>query len=80
MKVKTSFTISTKTLKAVDRLVGRTGNRSAFVEEALIAYVKARTAELRDAHDRATYAKHADEINRELEDALSYAAEPAGDD
>jgi Arc/MetJ-type ribon-helix-helix transcriptional regulator len=65
MKVKASFTISDKTLKAIDRLVGRRGNRSAFVEQALQAAIKQRDREVRDARDVALYAKYAAEIHRE---------------
>ena len=37
MKVKASFTISKDTLSALERLVGKNGNRSAFVETVLNA-------------------------------------------
>jgi metal-responsive CopG/Arc/MetJ family transcriptional regulator len=45
--LKTSFTISGKTLKSLDRLVGKGGNRSAFVEAALNAAIEQRERELR---------------------------------
>lgn len=66
-KVKTSFTISGKTLKSLDRLVGKGGNRSAFVEEALNAAIQQRERELRDERDIAIYNAHADEIQREID-------------
>lgn len=66
-KVKTSFTISGKTLKSLERLVGKGGNRSAFVEEALNAAIQQRERELRDARDVAIYAEHAEDIQREID-------------
>lgn len=66
-KVKTSFTISGKTLKSLDRLVGKGGNRSAFVEEVLNAAIQQRERELRDARDIAIYNAHAEEIQREID-------------
>ena len=83
MKVKASFTISDKTLKAVDRLVGKRGNRSAFVEQALQAAIKQRDREIRDARDVALYARYADELNREqreIDDLLTRVSRPEDDE
>jgi metal-responsive CopG/Arc/MetJ family transcriptional regulator len=67
MKVKASFTISDKTLKAVDRIVGRAGNRSAFVEQALEAALKQHEREVRDARDAAIIDANIEEITAELD-------------
>lgn len=83
MKVKASFTISDKTLKALDRLVGKGGNRSAFVEEALQAAITQRDRELRDARDVALYEKYAAELNREqqeIDELLARVARPEDDE
>ena len=66
-KVKASFTISGQTLKDLDRLVGRNGNRSAFVEEALQAAIKQRERQLRDERDIALVAKYAEDFQREAD-------------
>jgi len=75
MKVKASFTISKDTLSALERLVGKNGNRSAFVETALNAALRQRERDERDARDAAIYEKHAAEINREVEDSMVLVAE-----
>jgi Arc/MetJ-type ribon-helix-helix transcriptional regulator len=83
MKVKTSFTISDRTLKAIDRLVGKRGNRSAFVEEALQAAIKQRDRELRDARDVALYAKYANELSREqreIDELMARVSRPEDDE
>ena len=74
MKVKASFTISDKTLKAVDRVVGRRGNRSAFVEQALEAALEQHERDLRDARDIAILDAHADEIDAEVRDSMDLLA------
>ena len=75
MKVKTSFTIAKGTLAALDRLVGRNGNRSAFVETALDAAIRQREREERDARDLELYRGHAAAINREVADSMKLLAE-----
>lgn len=80
MKVKTSVTLSKQTLRAVDQLVGKNGNRSAFIEQAVREYVTAKQRELRDARELELLNKHADEWNREAEDVLAYAADPFAED
>ena len=66
MKVKTSFTISKETLTALERLVGKNGNRSAFVEDALNVAIKERERAARDAKDIAIYNAHWREIYAEV--------------
>ena len=70
MKVKTSITLSKQTLRAVDRLVGKRGNRSAFIELAVREYLVHKQRELRDARDAAIYDKHADEYNTFMEEVM----------
>jgi metal-responsive CopG/Arc/MetJ family transcriptional regulator len=72
MKVKTSITLTQTTLKAVDAIVGKSGNRSAFIEEAVRAHLVRTQRERRDARDRALLDKYADELNREARDAARF--------
>lgn len=76
MKVKTSITLSKQTLRAVDRLVGKRGNRSAFIELAVREYLVQKQRELRDARDAAIYHKHADEYAEVVRDILEFQIEP----
>ena len=73
--MKTSFTISKETLTALERLVGKNGNRSAFVETALNTTLRQRERDERDARDAAIYEKHAAEIDREVEDSMVLVAD-----
>jgi metal-responsive CopG/Arc/MetJ family transcriptional regulator len=76
MKEKTSITLSASTLRAVDRLAGRGGNRSAIIERAILEYVQRRAREERDTKDRQLLDLHADVLNREMADVLEFQAEP----
>lgn len=81
MKVKTSITLTKSTLQAVDRLVGKHGNRSAFIEQAVRDYIVQKRRELRDARDLVLINRHSEELNREAMDVLAYQGDPfAGDD
>jgi len=79
MKVKTSVTLSRSTLRAVDQIVGRNGNRSAFIEQAVREYITLKQREVRDAKDIAIYTKYADEYKAFAEDVLQYQADPFAD-
>ncbi|HEX7672130.1 MAG TPA: ribbon-helix-helix protein, CopG family [Polyangiaceae bacterium] len=76
MKAKTSITLSESALRAVDRLAGRGGNRSAVIERAILEYVERRARQERDAKDRELLDRHADALNRETADVLEFQAEP----
>jgi predicted transcriptional regulator len=76
MKAKTSITLSASALRAVDRLAGRGGNRSAVIERAILEFVERRARQERDARDRELLDRHADALNRETADALEFQAEP----
>ena len=74
MKIKTSVTISEDLLEAIDKAVGRTGSRSAVIEQML----RDRLAELARAQNRAAELerlnRHADALNAEAADVLEYQA------
>jgi predicted transcriptional regulator len=76
MKVKTSITLSAAAARALDRLAGRNGNRSAIAERAILEYAKQRARAARDQRDTELLNRHADAINRELDDVLDFQAEP----
>jgi metal-responsive CopG/Arc/MetJ family transcriptional regulator len=63
MKVKTSITLSKDILEAIDRIIVKPQNRSAFIEK------------LRDEKDLEILNKRADRLNREVEDVLSNQVE-----
>ena len=80
MKVKASITLSKSTLQAVDKLVGKHGNRSAFIEEAVRDCIVHKRRQPRDARDLELINRHVDELNREAADVLAYQADPLGGD
>jgi metal-responsive CopG/Arc/MetJ family transcriptional regulator len=76
MKVKTSITLSQGALRAVDKLAGSGGSRSAVIERAILEYVEHRAHFARDAKDRELLDRHAVALNRETADILDFQAEP----
>jgi len=74
MKQKTSITLSSDVLREVDRGAGSKASRSAFIENVLREYFKARMREALNARDVELINAHADYLNREMEDVLRYQA------
>jgi metal-responsive CopG/Arc/MetJ family transcriptional regulator len=72
MKQKTSITLSADLLKAIDRLTGKSGNRSALIEKVLRDFVAAHARRERDERDRRIIDAAADRLNEEAADALGY--------
>ena len=72
MKVKTSLSLSDDLLKALDRMAGDTVSRSAFIEQILRRFVEDRARARRDAREIALINRHADALNAEMLDALSF--------
>jgi metal-responsive CopG/Arc/MetJ family transcriptional regulator len=72
MKQKTSITLSRDLLAAVDRLAGRSGSRSAVIERALRAFLRARERSARNRRDVATLNQYAAELNAEASDVLMF--------
>ena len=75
MKVKTSVTLSEDVLEEVDSVVEETGNRSAFIEEAVRERLDRLRKEARDEKDLYILNDQADELNEEALDVLSYQVE-----
>ncbi len=75
MKIKTSVTLSEDLLEKLDRLVGPRKNRSAVIERAVRDFVASQARRLRDARDLEILDKHAERLNREAADVLSFQVE-----
>lgn len=76
MKVKTSITLESDLLKAVDRLSGKNGrSRSAFIERAIREFIATEQRQLREQRDRTILDKHAEELSELMEDVLRYQVE-----
>ena len=72
MKVKTSVTLSKEVLREVDSLLAESGNRSAFIEEALREYLQQLRRKAQDEQDLKILNQQADELNDEALDVLPY--------
>ena len=74
MKVKISITLSEDVVIEMTRLLGRIGNRSVFVEEALRHHLATKAQQMRDARDLEILNRRAPELNQQARDVLSYQA------
>jgi metal-responsive CopG/Arc/MetJ family transcriptional regulator len=72
MKAKTSLTLSDDLLKDLDRMAGAKVSRSSFIESILRDFVEHRARQKRLAQEVAAINQHADELNSEMSDALSF--------
>jgi predicted transcriptional regulator len=72
MMVKTSITLSPATLKAIDRLAGKKGNRSEVIERAVLDFVERKRRAERDAREIEAIDRDADALNREMSDTLEF--------
>ncbi|MBI3537814.1 MAG: hypothetical protein HY070_09685 [Chloroflexi bacterium] len=72
MKVKTTISISDALLRAIDRKIKSKHYRSQFIETAMWIYLGRKRRNGRKPSDKDIINKHADELNREAEDVLSY--------
>ncbi|MFO7781637.1 MAG: hypothetical protein R6W94_08410 [Spirochaetia bacterium] len=74
MKVKTSVNLSEELLEALSRDAGQ-ANRSALIEEATWRYLRERQREKRDAREIERINEHAERLNAETLDVLSFQTE-----
>ena len=74
MKAKISITLSQEVLHRVDRMAGSKHSRSAFIEAVLVRYLREHARAQRDARDLVLINRNAEELNREMLDALEYQA------
>ena len=75
MKVKTSITLSPDTLKAIDRLAGKTGTRSQVIERAVLDLVERKRRAERDAREIEAIDRDVDALNQEMADTLDFQAD-----
>ena len=73
MRIKTSVTLPTTLLDAIDKV---DGNRSAFIERAAIAYLTNLERRHRDQLDTDIINRNSKRLNREAEDVLGYQRLP----
>jgi metal-responsive CopG/Arc/MetJ family transcriptional regulator len=71
MKVKASITLSSTTLRAVDRLAKKGTSRSAIIEDAILEYLVRGERARRDARDLETINASADDLNKAMEGILA---------
>jgi len=74
MKLKTSLTLSEDLIATLDRLAGPNISRSSFIETILRDFVEGRAQARRDAREVAAINRHAERLNAEMKDALSFQA------
>jgi len=72
MKAKTSVTLSSDVLARIDRVVGREGSRSAFIESVLREHFHLQARRRMHARDRARIDAAADRLNQEALNVLEY--------
>ena len=72
MKVKTSITISKNILEQIDNIITDSYNRSKFIEEAVVYYLKIYQKTIREINDSKIINSNYKELNREAEDVLSF--------
>jgi metal-responsive CopG/Arc/MetJ family transcriptional regulator len=72
MKIKTSITLSEEMIQAIDEIGS---NRSRVIEEAVSEYLVRRRRQQRDARDLELLNRHAEDLNREVEEVLAYQAD-----
>jgi metal-responsive CopG/Arc/MetJ family transcriptional regulator len=72
MKVKTSITISSDVLRAIDRHGREFKSRSAFLEAAARGFLERLARTKADRRDLEIINRNADRLNAEAEDVLAY--------
>lgn len=76
MRIKTSITLASGTVEAIDEIAGQHSNRSRVIEQAAVEYIQRYRCRLREARDLEILNRAAEELNRETEDILVYQGEP----
>jgi len=80
MKEKTSITLSSDILTQVDRSAGSKASRSAFIENVLREYFKAKVREAINARDQELINAHLDYLARESRELDEYQTPIEWDD
>jgi metal-responsive CopG/Arc/MetJ family transcriptional regulator len=74
MKVKTSITLSEEILEAIDLHMGEYRSRSEFIETAAWTFIAQSARKKAERRDLEIINRHADSLNAEAEDVLTYQA------
>ena len=72
MKVKTSITLSEEILEAIDFHIGEYRSRSEFIETAARKFISQLVRKEAERQDLEIINQHADSLNAEAEDVLTY--------
>ncbi|MFY9705638.1 MAG: ribbon-helix-helix domain-containing protein [Desulfobacterales bacterium] len=72
MKIKTSITLSDEILKAIDLYLGEYKSRSEFLETAARKFIVELARKEAEQRDLEIINRHADSLNAEAEDVLTY--------
>ncbi len=72
MKVKTSVTLSSEVLKAIDLYIGGYRSRSEFIETATRKFLAELARKEAERRDLELINRHSDFLNAEAEDVLTY--------
>lgn len=75
MKIKTSVTLSSETLRAIDEIAGELLNRSRVIELAVLEFIERRPRAQGGARELEILNRSADALNEEIEDILAYQVE-----
>ena len=75
MKVKTSITLSEELIRQIDALSSQYGTRSALIERAVRDFLATAAQRQREARDLEILNRHAEALNAEAADVLSYQIE-----
>ncbi len=76
MKIKTSITLSDDILKAIDLHIGKSKSRSEFLETAARKFLAQLARQKAEKRDLEIINHHANSLNAEAEDVLSYQIFP----
>lgn len=75
MKKRISISLSSEVLDEIDRQIGASGSRSAFIEKVLIDHFQKLAREEIGQRDLILINANADQLNAEMEDVLRYQAD-----
>lgn len=79
MKLKTSITLSSDVLDAIDEMAGSTVSRSAFIERVLRGYLTQRARAAAQAQELDRINRAVERLNAEAADVLEYQVFWAGE-
>ena len=72
MKIKTSITLSNEVIEAIDLHIGEYRSRSEFLETAARDFLAQLARKKAEERDLDIINRHADSLNAEAEDVLTY--------